>query len=389
MKNIFLKKNEDRRIRKGHLWAFSNEIEEPERQPLNGEVVKVFDSYSNFVCNAFYNKNSLIVLRALDKESKFDFYSYAKEKILNAASLRKSLYPNRNSYRLVYSEGDFLPGLVIDKYNDTYVLQVHSYGMDKNIGDVVDILKKEFGAVNVFSKNEDYFRTLEGLPTEQTVYLGAMGEELIDDGKVKYKVNFETSHKTGFYFDQCDNRHFVYKIAEGKTFLDCFCNSGGFGLNAINAGAASVTFVDSSQEAINLAKENYDLNGFKAPIEYYTEEVFDFLEKCKLDNRKFQIVNIDPPAFAKTKKNIDNAIKGYEKLNKLGIEAVEPGGYLITSSCSFHIKESTFYEVIRNGGLKAGRKLQRVYSNQASMDHPTLPMMDETVYLKFAVFRVL
>jgi 23S rRNA (cytosine1962-C5)-methyltransferase len=389
MKAIFLKKNEDRRIRKGHLWAFSNEIVEPERQPLNGEVVKVFDSYNNFICNAFYNKNSLIALRALDKESKFDFYTYAKDKILAASQLRKAFYPNRNSYRLVYSEGDFMPGLVIDKYNDTYVLQVHSFGMDKNIGDVVEILKKEFGAVNIFTKNEEYFRTLEGLPTEQTVFLGAMGEEMIDDGSVKYKVSFEEAHKTGFYFDQCDNREFVSKIAEGKTFLDGFCNTGGFGLHAALAGAASVTFVDSSQEAIDCAKVNFELNGFNNQAEYYTEDVFDFLEKCKGENRKFQVVSLDPPAFAKTKKNLENAIKGYEKLARFGVETVEPGGFLIFSSCSFHLKEPTFFEVVRNGANKAGKKIQRVYYNQASLDHPTLPMMEETVYLKFGVFRVL
>ena len=132
MKNIYLKKNEDRRIRKGHLWVFSNEIQEPERQPLNGEVVKVLDSYDNFICNAFYNKNSLICLRVLDREAKFDFYQFVRERILSALELRKTVYPNRNSYRLVFGEGDFLPGLVIDKYNDTYVLQVHSCGMDKN-----------------------------------------------------------------------------------------------------------------------------------------------------------------------------------------------------------------------------------------------------------------
>ena len=389
MKNISLKKNEDRRIRKGHLWAFSNEIEEPERQPQNGEVVKVFDSYNNFVCNAFYNKNSLIALRALDREAKFDFYNYAKEKILSAYSLRKALYPNRNSFRLVYSEGDFLPGLVIDKYNDTYVLQVHACGMEKNIEDVVTILKKELGAVNIFTKNEDYFRTLEGLSTEQTVYAGEMKEEIIDDGTVKYKIAFENSHKTGFYFDQCDNRSFIERLTEGKTFLDCFCNSGGFGLHAARGGAASVTFVDSSQEAINQAKANFELNGFNSQSEFFTEEVFDFLEKCKASNRKFQIVNLDPPAFAKTKKSLENAIKGYERLNRLGIEALEPGGFLISSSCSFHLKEQTFFEVVRNASLKAQRKIQTVYYNQAALDHPTLPMMDETVYLKFGIFRVL
>lgn len=389
MKNIFLKKNEDRRIRKGHLWAFSNEIEEPERLPQNGEVVKVFDSYNNFICNAFYNKNSLIAIRALDKDAKFDFYKYAKEKILSAYELRKTFYPNRNSYRLVFSEGDFMPGLVIDKYNDTYVLQVHSCGMDKNIADVVEILKSEFGAVNIFTKNEDYFRTLEGLPPDQTIFHGAMQDEIISDGTVSYKIGFENSHKTGFYFDQCDNREFVKKIAGGNTFLDCFCNSGGFGLHAANAGAASVTFVDSSQDAIDCAKANFEMNKLTSPSEFFTEDVFDFLEKCKEENRKFQIVNLDPPAFAKTKKNLDNAIKGYERLNRLGIETVERGGYLITSSCSFHIKEHVFFEIMRNAALKTGKKLQMVYNGRAAMDHPNLPIMEETVYLKFAVFRIL
>jgi len=269
------------------------------------------------------------------------------------------------------------------------VLQVYSAGIEKNMELIVKILEEDFGAKNIFTKSEEHFRVLEGLPVENKIYLGTIEKERISDGAVTYSVNFETGHKTGFYFDQCDNREFFGKMCKGKTVLDCFCNSGGFGLHAALNGAGSVVFTDSSLEEVKKAEENYSLNGFGNKTEFIQYDIFDYLEKCKAENKKFDVINLDPPAFAKSKKTLATAMKGYEKLNRLAMELLSEGGMLFTSSCSHHLKEEMFLEVINNAAVKSGKKVQLFYFNNASLDHPSLPSMEETVYLKYAALRIL
>ncbi|MEJ2613972.1 MAG: hypothetical protein P8Z35_03355, partial [Ignavibacteriaceae bacterium] len=213
---IYLKRNEDKRIRNGHLWIFSNEVSEFKTDIENGELVELYDSRQNFLGEGFFNKNSLITVRILSRSKIINLGKYFEDKIKAAYYLRKQLYPERNSFRLVFSESDFLPGLIIDKYNDTYVLQIYSAGMQRNIDITADILKNEFHAKNIFTKNESHFRKLEFLPEENQIFLGEKGEEIIDDGSIKYKINFEKGHKTGFYYDQSDNRFFLEKIAKDK-----------------------------------------------------------------------------------------------------------------------------------------------------------------------------
>ena len=388
MKKITLKRNEDRRIRNGHLWVFSNEIDKIEEGIENGDLVFLLDSKAVLIGTGFYNKSSLIAVRILGTGKIEDLKEDFRKKLLNALKLRQELYPAENSFRLSFSESDYLPGLIIDKYNNTFVLQVYSFGMEKNISLIVDILKEDFNAENIFSKNEDYFRTLEGLPKEDKIYLGEIKNELISDGTVNYLINFEKGHKTGFYFDQRDNRFFIEQLVKGKSVLDAFCNSGGFGLHAAKAGAAKITFVDSSAHEIESAKENFKLNNFTSETEFIEDDLFNYLEKSAASGAKFEIVIIDPPAFAKSRKNIPTAKKGYERLNKLALQCVSNGGYLVTSSCSYHITRDDFISAVNNGSAKAGCSVQLIYFNSASMDHPKLPSMPETSYLKFGVFRV-
>ena len=391
MTKVILRKNEERRVQQGHLWIFSNEIAKIEGEASNGDVIQVFDSRNNFIRCGFYNANSLIAVRIISQKEEVDFANLFNERLHAAYNLRKSVYPNRNSFRMVFSESDFLPGLIIDKYNDTFVLQVYSAGIEKNVETIVKILREDFSAKNIFSKGEEYFRTLEGLAIENKIYFGEMplDEEIIDDGRVKYKINFSTGHKTGFYFDQCDNREFFGKLCSDKSVLDCFCNSGGFGLHASMNGANSVVFVDSSAVEIKNAQENFSLNGLNNNAEFIQSDVFDYLEKCKTEKKKFDIINLDPPAFAKSKKTIATAIKGYEKLNRLAMELLNVGGMLFTSSCSHHLTEEMFLDAISTASLKAGKKIQLFYFNNASLDHPSLPSMDETVYLKYAALRII
>ncbi len=387
--SIQLKKNEERRIKAGHLWIFSNEIVSAEGDPQNGDTVEVFDSKNNFLGTGFYNKNSLIAVRIISSVKVEDLKVLFQNRLKTAYALRKSLYPERDSFRMVFSESDFMPGLIIDKYNNTFVLQVYSAGMEKNIGLLTDILKNDFSAENIFSKNEDYFRTLEGIPVENNVYLGEKKNETISDGSLKYEIDFEKGHKTGFYFDQSDNRFFIERLAPGKEVLDAFCNSGGFGLHAAAAGAASVTFVDSSANEIANAESNFKLNGLSSVSQFIADDIFDFLEKCVNEKRTFDVVMIDPPAFAKSRKSVPVAKKGYEKLNRLAMQIVKENGFLVTSSCSHHIKRDDFMEILNNASIKTGRKIQLVHLSSASLDHPQVPSMSETTYLKFAVVRVI
>lgn len=388
MANVILKKSEDRRIKQGHLWIFSNEILKVEGEPVNGELVNVFDFQNNFLGKGFYNKHSLISVRLISRKKEFELKDLFRERILKAYNFRKLVYPNRDSFRLVFSESDLMPGLIIDKYNDTYVLQINSVGIEKNIDTIVDILSKELNAKNIFTKNEEYFRQLEGLPVVDKIYKGDISEEIISDGEVNYRIDFKSSHKTGFYFDQCDNRIFVSKFCKDKKVLDCFCNSGGFGLNAAKQGAKSITFVDSSKKEIENAENNFRLNNFSCDSKFVNSDVFDFLEDCISKNEKYDIIIVDPPAFAKNKKSLPTAIKGYEKLNRLAMSVLNSNGILFTSSCSFHLKEEVFISIINNASHKLNMKIQIFYFNNASLDHPFLPSMEETVYLKFAGVRV-
>lgn len=389
MTKLFLKKNEERRINQGHLWIFSNEISGKEGDAVNGDIVQVFDYKNNFLACGFYNANSLIAVRILSDEIDLDLEKLFRSRLKAAFALRKTVYPNRDSFRMVFSESDYLPGLIIDKYNSTFVLQVYSWGMEKNIELIVKILADDYSAENIFTKGEEYFRTLEGLPADDKIYLGTMQNEIISDGKVKYEIDFSSGHKTGFYFDQCDNRQFFGTLCENKSVLDCFCNSGGFGLHAVANNAALVEFADSSAEEINNAAKNFSLNKFECKTEFIRSDVFDYLEKCIAENKKFDVINLDPPAFAKNKKALQTAIKGYERLNKLAFQSLNEEGLLFTSSCSHHLDEETFLNLIQKAALKAERKIQMIHFNNASMDHPSLPAMYETGYLKFAAFRVL
>lgn len=388
MTRIYLKKNEDFRIRHGHLWVFSNEIGRIEGDPQNGDIVELYDSRDNFLGCGFFNKNSLISFRLLSSKFTDDFSSLFKERLLAAFHLRKSLYPTRESFRLIFSESDYLPGLIIDKYNNIFVLQVYSIGMEKNIESIIQLLKTDYNAENIFSKNEFYFRKLEGLTEEDKVYFGEHKQEIIDDGLIRYHINFKKGHKTGFYFDQSDNRFFIERLVKGKRVVDAFCNSGGFGLHAANGGAESVNFVDSSSSEIENARMNYELNKFTTPAEFISKDVFEYFDSCIAEKKYFDVVMIDPPAFAKNKKSLPAAKKGYEKLNKSALTLIKDEGFLVTSSCSFHLKKDEFVEIINSAAVKANKFVQLIHFNTASLDHPSLPGMEETSYLKFAVLKV-
>ncbi len=388
MTRVILKKNEEKRVKQGHLWIFSNEILKTEGAPGNGDLVSVIDFRGNFLGAGFYNGNSLIAVRLMSRIPVEDLKGLIEKRILSANEFRKKVYSSRESYRMVFSESDFLPGLIIDRYNNTYILQIYSAGMEKNLDIILNTLRNVFNAERIFTKHDEYFRELEGLSPDNDVYFGAPEKEIIDDGKIRYEIDLLKGQKTGFYFDQCDNREFFGRFCAGRTVLDCFCNCGGFGLHAAANSAQGITFVDSSFAEISNAQRNFALNNLSNKAEFICEDVFDFLERSGREKMRFDIVNLDPPAFAKNRRSLPSAVKGYEKLNRLAMEILIEGGLLFTSSCSHHLKEDRFIDILKNASIKAGREIRQFCFNSASMDHPRLPAMEETMYLKFAGFYV-
>lgn len=389
MSRIVLKKYEDKRLRQGHLWIFSNEIAETDPSVQNGDIVKVYDSGGVFLASAFYNKNSLIAARIISRGHVNDTITLFRNKIAEAEALRKRIYPERKAYRLLYSEGDYLPGLIIDRYNDGFVLQINSAGIERNKAAIAEILARDYSASFIVTRNDKFFRELENLPVDDETLHGSVSEEIISDGAVSYKIDLSTSQKTGFYFDQAENRIFTGKLAHGLTVLDLFCNQGGFGLNALAGGAVSADFLDSSADELKKAEKNYQINGFRQPVSFIKSEAQALLKSLSQEKKKYGLVICDPPAFAKRKKDFSAAKQGYFMINSLAIRCIEEGGFLATASCSHHMPEEEFYRMVRNAALKEGRTLQLINKSGAAPDHPVNPNMPETFYLKFSLFKVI
>ncbi len=387
---VYLKKKEETRIKKGHLWAFSNEIEKTEN--IEGTVsghAELYAADGEFLGTGFYNKNSLISFRILSRQKHDNAGELILNKIAEANKLREYILPGRKVYRMVFAESDFLPGLIIDRYDSSYILQINSAGMEMYKPLIAEYLSDKFGAERIVVKNDGYFRTLEGLPVEEEILKGDAGSALVESGGLQYNVDFGTGQKTGLFLDQTENRIRTGLLASGKSVLDCFCNTGGFGLHAMQNGASSVTFVDYSVEMLRQVKANVQLNNFKVPYELLEGDAFKILKTLHDDpEKKFDLVIVDPPAFVKSRKKIKEAIKGYLTINMNAMKLVNDGGIFATASCSHHLSEADFMNMLALAAEKTGCRLQLLHFAGASSDHPRLVSMPETAYLKFALFRL-
>lgn len=386
MKNqIVLKKNEEHRITAGHQWVFSNEIASLRGTPEVGEVVELLRHDQKFLGLGFYHPHSLIAFRFLTSEREEIDFSFFERRIQQALLLRQKLYPGAETFRLAHGEGDFLPGLIIDKYNEFISIQVLSAGMDKQTEMICDVLEAMFHPKAIVARNDVAIRTLEELPVEKKVLRGNTGITIIDDG-VKFEVDVLNGQKTGFFLDQRENRKAIHRYAIGGTVLDCFSNEGGFALNAASAKAVSVYGVDISESAIAKAKVNARLNS--AAVEFEVGDVSELLKLLGEKNKKFDMVILDPPSFTKSKKNIPAALREYKDINAAAMRLINTGGFLVTASCSHHITEDGFLSTLEQAAVKAKRDIQLLEFTGASQDHPVIPAMPETKYLKFAIFAV-
>lgn len=384
------KKGHEKRVRAGHLWIYSNELEKIDKTLPVGCLVDIINSKDEFVGSGFYNPNSLITVRLLTREKQPIDREFFTERLKIAREIRETLCKNRTAYRLVHSESDFLPGLVIDKYNDSYSIQLNSAGMENYLDVITNLLIKEFNAKNIILRNDTTARELEGLPRFKKVLYGENIEEIIFDGKLKMKVNLLEGQKTGIYLDQTENRHLLIDISKDAEILDVFCNEGGFSLAALLGGAKKVTSIDISEESLQRFRENIELNGFDLnKVELIKKDAFDLLKIFKKEGRKFDVINLDPPSFTKTKKNVPQAKKGYYVINNNAFQMIKEGGYILTSSCSHHLSEIEFQEIILTAALKAGRRYVILKIGGPSIDHPVHPRMPETRYLKFMLLKVI
>lgn len=388
MKKIILKKNEDRRILGGHLWAFSNEISEVTENPVAGDLVRLQSHQGKSLGIGFFNPHSLIAVRLLsDKQEDIDF-DFFKRRIEAAYALRRKIYPTQDAFRLVHGEGDFLPGLIIDKFGDYLSVQTSSYGMENHLATICDVLESLFHPAGIVERNEAPVRLLEGLEQRKGVLRGSAGTPTINEGGINYSIDLLEGQKTGFFLDQRENRISFRRYAAGMTVLDCFCNEGGFALNAAFSGATEVTGVDISETAVSRAAQNAAANHLAGNVTFSQSDAFDFLEKSVQEGRLFDLINLDPPSFAKNKKTVRKAKRGYMEIHCNAMKILKKGGILSTASCSHNITEETFLDVITDSAREVGRRVALLEWHGASPDHPVLPSMPETKYLKFGIFHV-
>jgi len=374
------------RILSGHPWIYRADVQDASGvEP--GAVVRVTDRRKGFWGQAFYSTRSQIALRLLTREKRPFVRDFLTQRINAAAAFRQLVAPEAQAYRLVSSEGDLLPSLIIDRYGDCFALQTLSQGADRLKPMLVEILQEQFAPRAIVERNDVSVRGLEGLPEQKGVLAGEnVGEVLVEENGVKICFDLLGGQKTGGFLDQRENRDAAERYARGKA-LDGFCYTGGFAL-AMARKCDSVVGVDSSPEALEAAARNQALNEF-SNIEWKAANCFDFLKAADQREERFDTIVLDPPAFARQKSNRDSALRGYKELNLRALKMLNPGGFLITCSCSYHVSEADLLEVVAGAALDAHRLVSVVERRTQARDHPILLTVPETHYLKCLILRVL
>jgi 23S rRNA (cytosine1962-C5)-methyltransferase len=389
MLKIVLGRGEDKRIRAGHQWIFSNEIREISGEKRPGEAAEIYNAGGSFIGVGYYNPCSLIAARVMARSrADIDSADFYRERITSALALRRLLYPGLETFRLVYGEGDFLPGLVVDKYGDYLSVQFLTCGMEIRSELITGVLRELLAPLGIVARNDVSVRSLEGLVETVELLYGELPEHLeIVERSLRFRVDLLHGQKTGHFLDQKDNHLLLREMSKGKMVLDCFSYSGSWGIHAAAFGAAGVTCVDISARAVELARENAALNGFGQIVKCEEADVFERLRSLKSEGESFDVVVLDPPAFVKSRKVLKEAMKGYHTINRRAMELLRPGGYLITCSCSYHMEREMFRELLSSAAQQAGREMRLIDVRSQALDHPVLLAMPETEYLKCFVLQ--
>ncbi|OGB31631.1 MAG: 23S rRNA methyltransferase [Burkholderiales bacterium RIFCSPLOWO2_12_FULL_61_40] len=390
---MILKAEREKSLLRRHPWVFSGAVERVDGAPHSGDTLPVRDAAGNFLAWAAYNPDSQITARvwSWDESESIDAAFFCRRIDYALAARRELKLADKSSgARLIHAESDGLPGLVVDQYGDTLVMQVGSAGAEHWRDTIADILQEQCKPACIYERSDSDSRGLEGLEPRNGVLRGALPEsvEVVEHG-LRFRVDVAAGQKTGFYLDQRDNRALTETLAAGRNVLNCFCYTGGFSLYALRGGAKSVLSIDASGDALRIAEQNLATNNLDATrAEWQEADVFQALRKLRDQGRTFDFIILDPPKFAPTAAFAEKAARGYKDINLLAFKLLRPGGLLATYSCSGGISEDLFQKIIAGAALDAGVDAQIIHHLHASADHPVSLSFPEGAYLKGLVLRV-
>ena len=374
----------------GHLWIYAGYVEEVSGELVSGDVVDVMAPNGRFYARGLYNPASKIRVRILTFDDEPVTEQFWRGRLSQAVRLRRRVVNGTNAYRLIYGEADRLPGLVVDRYDDVLVMQTLSSGMDRRKELLADLLCQESGATRVYLRNDAKSRTLEGLSLERGFLRGGGATTVdIQEGPARFFVDIERGQKTGWFCDQRENRLVTARFAAGAEVLEVFAHTGAFGIHAALTGAKSVEGLDVSEEALALARNHARLNKVDDRCVYRSADAFEEMRKLERSGRRYDLVLLDPPAFARSKQAVPRALAGYKDVNLLGMRLTKPEGFLVTSSCSHHVTEQELWTGIRLAARDVKRQVRLLEQRGQAGDHPILAAMPETRYLKCFILQVL
>lgn len=389
MKKVVLKRKISNRIASGHPWIFANEINLMDDELMPGDIAVVENYDGSFVGKGYVNPLSRIPVRLLTRKKNDEINAtFFLQKIQEAWDYRKRLGYVENC-RLVFGEADGLPQLIIDKFNDYFVIQTLAFGIDKWKNEIVDAINQIFEPKGIYERNDVPVRELEGMEQKKGFLSAPFNTRIpITENGLKFMVDVEKGQKTGYFLDQRDNRRAIQHIVKGAEVLGAFCYTGTFEIHAAAYGAKHVLGLDISENAVEQARENAKLNNLNN-ISFQAINAFDALKQWTKEEKRWDVVMLDPPSFTKTRDNIQKAISGYKEINLRGMKLIKPGGFLVTSSCTNLVQPDLFYQTIEMAAKDARRSLRQVVYQAQSADHPIIRGLENTNYLKFLIVQVL
>lgn len=389
MTKVILKSGIKKRIENNHPWVYKNEVDHIEGDFKPGDIVTVYNHKNKFIGKGYINPKSQIIVRIMTRNINEEIdETFFRRRIEKAYEYRKLVMPGE-SYRLIFGEADELPGLIVDKFNDYLSIQTLTLGIDQYKDLIVKLLVEIVKPKGVYERNDNSVRLLEGLP-EQKGYLYNEFDPLtiVDEYGVKFYVDIAEGQKTGSFLDQKANHHAITPFVKDKTVLDCFTHTGGFALHAACHSAKHVDAVDISEEAIELAKKNAALNQVSDKINFICANAFDLLKTYADQKKQYDMVILDPPAFTKSAKKLENAYRGYKEINLRAMKIVKPGGILVTASCSYYMTPDLFRQMLEEAALDAKKTIRVIEYRTQDIDHPILFGYDESHYLKLYILQV-
>jgi 23S rRNA (cytosine1962-C5)-methyltransferase len=387
---LVLKKGEDRRVRGGHPWIFSNEVELWQGDVTDGGLVDVTDHRGAFLGRAYVNRHSLITARLLTRGRDEVDTAFFVKRLERAKRLRDGVYPGEPAVRLVYGESDQLPGLIVDRYGDWLAVQVLTLGMERRLIELKAAIEQVFAPKGAVMVADSPLRALEGLDQRREVWFGDVPERAdVRIGDFQVSVDLLHGQKTGLFLDQRENRKRAEARAKGRTALDVFCYQGEWAMHLARGGAQSVLAVDSSQPALLLARTNAEANGMNDRIQFLRMDAFDALRRFEREGKRYGIVVLDPPALIKSRRAVAAGAKAYREYNRLAMSLLEEDGILVTCSCSHHLDDDLFRQVLLEAARAARRPMRILDWAGEAADHPRLLAVPETHYLKCAVLQAL